>query len=421
MKVKLLYGKNGLPVSLPDKTQIIEPIFIDKLKNELDSIKKSITNPISGITLKKSISKYNTIGISVCDITRPMPIKKVLPVVLSELSEINPQNIKIFIANGTHRECTDSELENMLGKDIFKANYQIINHDAFNEDRITNLGNTTSGVPISLNSEWLDCDYRITIGLVEPHFFAGFSGGPKMIAPGLAGFKTIMQLHNAKMIESPNAIWGITDNNPIHSTIREIATLYPSNFSIDVTINKNHDITSVHSGNMFDVHKHAIKFAYKSAMREVTQKFDIVITTNSGYPLDMNLYQTIKGISAASQIVKDNGSIICASECSDGFPDHGEYKKMLTSVKSPDELLTLIKNAKHEKRDQWQVQIQAQIMLRSKIYLKSDYLTDREIEEAHLIPIKNVSNKVKELMDLSPESNICVLPEGPQTIPILVK
>ncbi|MBI14984.1 MAG: hypothetical protein CL782_01810 [Chloroflexi bacterium] len=147
MKVKLLYGKNGLPVSLPDKTQIIEPIFIDKLKNELDSIKKSIMNPISGINLKKSISKYNTIGISVCDITRPMPIKKVLPVVLSELSEINPQNIKIFIANGTHRECTDSELENMLGKDIFKAKYQIINHDAFNEDRITNLGNTTSGVP----------------------------------------------------------------------------------------------------------------------------------------------------------------------------------------------------------------------------------------------------------------------------------
>ena len=419
MKVNLLYGKKGLNVSLPDKTKIIEPIFIDKLRNEIEAIKKSITKPISGTSLKKSVSKSKTIGISVCDITRPMPIKKVLPVVLSELSEIKEENIKIFIANGTHRKCTDVELENMLGKDVFRAQYQIINHDAFNENNITDLGTTSSGIPISLNSDWLNCDYKITIGLVEPHFFAGFSGGPKMIAPGLAGFKTIMQLHNAKMIESPNAIWGITENNPIHSAIREIATLYPSNFSIDVTVNKNHDITSVQSENMFDPHEQATKFAYNSAMREVKQKFDIVITTNSGYPLDMNLYQTIKGISAASQIVKNNGTIICASECSDGLPDHGEYKKMLTSGKSPSELLNVIKNNINEKQDQWQVQIQAQIMMKCDIYLKSDYLTDDEIEKAHMIPVKNISTKVKELDFLHPESNICVLPEGPQTIPVL--
>jgi nickel-dependent lactate racemase len=421
MQIKLSYGKNGLDISLPENTKLIEPHFIPKLPDEFNSIKKSIQQPVYGNPLIKSFTENDTVGISICDITRPMPIKKVLPAILEELSAVANQNIKIFIANGTHRPCTKSELIDMLGKNIFDAKYNIINHNAFNEKELTLVGNTRSQIPVFINSEWLRCDYKITIGLVEPHFFAGFSGGPKMIAPGLAGFKTIMQLHNSNMIESPNAIWGITEGNPIHDSIREIAKMSPSDFSIDVTVNKNNDITSVHSGEMFSAHKDAATFAYKSAMREVNEKFDIVITTNSGYPLDMNLYQTIKGISAASQIVKSNGSIICASECSDGFPEHGEYKKILESKNSPDELLTLIKDPNYEHQDQWQVQIQAQIMSLCSIYLKSDHLTHHEIKKAHLTPIDDIESKVKELIAITPESSICVLPEGPQTIPIIIK
>ena len=419
METKLLYGKHGLNVSLPDNTKIIEPYFIEKLTDELGSIKKSIQSSVSGIPIKSGVTGKSVIGISICDITRPMPIQKVLPVILSELSNVPNQNIKIFIANGTHRACTSSEIETMLGKDIVHAKYQIINHDAFDENKLTVLGNTSSGIPVSINSEWLDCDYTITIGLVEPHFFAGFSGGPKMIAPGLAGFKTIMQLHNAKMIESPNSIWGITIGNPIHDSIREIAAMVPPDFSIDVTVNKRNEITSVYSGDIFDTHKQSSAFSYKSAMREVNQKFDIVVTTNSGYPLDMNLYQTIKGISAAAQIVRYGGSIICASECSDGLPDHGEYSKILASKNTPRELLELFEHPECEKQDQWQVQIQAQIMAMCNVYLKSDHLTDYEITKAHLTPINDIENKVSELISINPKSSICVLPEGPQTIPVM--
>ena len=419
METTLLYGKHGLNVSLPDSTKIIEPYFIEKLPDELRSIKKSIQTPVSGISIKNAINAKSIIGISICDITRPMPIKKVLPIILSELSDVPNRNIKIFIANGTHRACTSSEIESMLGKDIFNAKYQIINHDAFDETRLTVLGNTSSGIPVSINSEWIDCDYKITIGLVEPHFFAGFSGGPKMIAPGLAGFKTIMQLHNAKMIESPNSIWGITKGNPIHDSIREIAAMFPPDFSIDVTVNKRNEITSVYSGDIFVTHKQSSEFSYKSAMREVKQKFDIVVTSNSGYPLDMNLYQTIKGISAAAQIVKYGGSIICASECSDGLPEHGEYSKILASKNTPKELLELFEHPEYEKQDQWQVQIQAQIMTICKVYLKSDHLTDHEITKAHLTPINNIEDKVNELISINPKSSICVLPEGPQTIPVM--
>ena len=421
MKIDLAYGKTGLTIDLPgDQTSIIEPQFIPGLPDELGAIKTALRNPIGTSPLRKSIEPGQKVGISVCDITRPMPSKRILPVILNELKHIHPSDITIFIATGTHRKNTHSELFSMLGELPMSGGYNIVNHDAFSQANLTKVGVTKEHIPIFLNTDWIKTDFKITTGFVEPHFFAGFSGGPKMIAPGLAGFETIMKLHDSDMISNPNSKWGITHGNPIHDSIREIATLFPSDFTLDVTINKHHKITSVYAGEMFQVHKAACEFAHSTAMREVLEPFDIVVTTNSGYPLDMNLYQAVKGMSAAHQIVKKGGSIICAAECSDGIPDHGSYGEILKSQASPQSLLNMIEASDYQKHDQWQVQIQASIQMENDVYLKSGNLSTDQIIEAHFLPADDVSKKVSELLsEKYRNGTVCVLPEGPQTIPFL--
>ena len=419
MKIRLAYGKEGLPVELPNHATLIEPDYIPSLPDETGALKTGLRNPIGTLTLRQATIPGHKIGISVCDITRPMPSDRILPVLLGELEHIPPSDITIFLATGTHRSNSNQEIESMLGEFVVNHGCKIVNHDAFDSKALTQVGVTKGGIPAFLNKEWTECDFRITTGFVEPHFFAGFSGGPKMVAPGLAGFDTIMALHNAEMISHPNARWGVTKGNPIHDSIREIARMIPVNFGLDVTINKNRGITSVYAGNLFEVHRAASSFALSTAMQGVNNPFDVVVTTNSGYPLDMNLYQAVKGMSAASQVVKRGGSIVCVAECSDGIPDHGGYYEILTSSESTAGLLDMINTPGFDKHDQWQVQIQAMIQAKSDIYLKSDFLSEDQIKRAHLIPIEDVANTVNYLMEKTNNGTICVLPEGPQTIPFI--
>ena len=419
MKVKLSYGKNGLMVNLPDCTKVIEPQFLPALPDQHGALKDAIRNPISTQPLRQSVVLGQKIGISVCDITRPIPTNVILSVLLAELEHIPDEDITIFIATGTHRSNNKSELDSMLGQTVTSRGYNIINHDAVDEAKLSRVGTTKKGIPVFINSDWIKSDFKITIGFVEPHFFAGFSGGPKMVAPGLAGFETIMHLHNSDMIAHPNSTWAITEGNPIHDAIREIADIEPVDFSLDVTLNKNKGITSVYAGNMFKVHKACCDFSRYTSTVKVDHKFDIVITTNSGYPLDMNLYQAVKGMSAASSVVATGGSIICAAECSDGIPEHGNYGNILTSASSPDELLELINKPDYNRHDQWQVQIQAQIQSKATVYVKSDYLTQSQIANSHLHPIDNIEETILKLCLNKPGSSICVLPEGPQTIPYI--
>ncbi|MCH9009448.1 MAG: hypothetical protein IIC21_02330, partial [Chloroflexi bacterium] len=197
-----------------------------------------------------------------------------------------------------------------------------------------------------------------------------------------------------------------------------IASLSDVAFSVDVTINRERKVTSVYAGELFEVHKAGCDVARRTAMQGVDAPFDVVVTTNSGYPLDQNLYQAVKGMSAAAQVVRQGGAIICAAECSDGIPDHGEYGRLLGMADGPQALLDMICAPGHNRHDQWQVQIQAQIQARASVYLKSDYLTDEQVRAAHLEPVKDVEETVaKALERYGSDSTLCVLPEGPQTIP----
>ena len=419
MLVDLAYGRTGLTVDFPaDRTTVIEPTYTRGLPDQMGAVREAIRNPIGTLALRTLVRPDHKVAISVCDITRPMPRRTVLPVVLRELSHVPLDNIVILIATGTHRSNTPDELLGMLGDDIV-TRYRVVNHDAFNESGLTHLGEA-GDLPIWLNRQWIESDVRITTGFVEPHFFAGFSGGPKMVAPGLAGFATTMRLHNAEMIGHPNARWGVTEGNPIHDAVRQIAAMSRVDFSVDVLINRDHEVTNVFAGELFAVHKAACSTAKRMAMQSVKHPFDIVVTTNSGYPLDQNLYQTVKGMSAAAQIVKQGGIVLCASECSDGIPAHGEYGEILTKGRNPQELLSIICAPGHNRQDQWEVQIQAQIQLKADVSLKSDGLTAEQVRAAHLTPIDDIGAVTREsLQRFGPDARVCVLPQGPLTIPYL--
>ena len=418
MRVELAYGKTGLTVDLPDdRTTVIEPTYLPSLADPRGALIAALRNPIDTPPLRRLVKRDQSVAVSVCDITRPMPSATVLPVVLGELAHVPKDQVTVLVATGTHRGNSKEELEGMLGRDVVR-DYRVINHDAFDRAGLADVGHTSNGIPVALNRIWTDSDVRITTGFVEPHFFAGFSGGPKMIAPGLAGIDTVMELHNAEMVGHPRAVWGVTEGNPVHDAIRECARMAKADFSVDVTINRNHGITTAYAGELFVVHRAACQAAKRTAMRRVDRRFDVVLTTNSGYPLDLNLYQSVKGMAAGAQVVRDGGAIICAAECSDGVPEHGEYKRLLTMRESPRELLEMVNEPGFSRHDQWQIQLQAQIQLRARVLLKSGYLTDDQVRAAHLEPVDDVEKATADcLASYGANAEVCVLPEGPQTIP----
>ena len=420
MQVTLAYGRSGLPVEFPDAgTTVLEPTYLDGLSDEADAVRRALRQPTGTPPLGAIARPGQTVAISICDVTRPMPSRTVLPLVLEELFEVRRDDIAIVIASGTHRATTREELVEMLGERIVDE-YRIVIHDAFDDASLVHVGDVEPRVPVWLNRVWTEADVRITTGFVEPHFFAGFSGGPKMVAPGLAGFKTIMRLHDAEMVGSPHARWGVTEGNPIHDAIRRIAALSRVDFSLDVAINRDRQITGVRAGELFAVHAAMADGVRRSAMQAFAEPFDVVVTTNSGYPLDQNLYQTVKGLSAAAQVVKQGGTIVCASECSDGLPSHGEYKELLAARETPEALLEMICAAGHNRHDQWEVQVQAQIQQRATVLLKTDGLAPDEVRAAHLTPIDDVAAATRECLErVGPDARLCVLPEGPQTIPYL--
>ena len=420
MNVQLAYGRGRLAVDFPDdRTTVLEPAYSRGLPDEAAAIRRALRAPLGAPPLASLVSPAQTVAISVCDITRPMPSRTLLPVLLGELAHVPVERIVILIATGTHRPNDRDELVEMLGEEIVDR-YRVVNHSAFDDAGLAFLGEVEPRVPVWLNRHWVEADMRITTGFVEPHFFAGFSGGPKLVAPGLAGFKTTMRLHDAEMIASPNARWGVTEGNPIHDAIRRIAAHVGVQFSVDVAINRDRQITTVAAGEIFTVHRTMAERVKQSAMQGFDAPFEVVVTTNSGYPLDQNLYQTVKGLSAAAQVVKPGGAIVCAAECADGLPAHGEYGAILGARETPEALLEMIRAPGHNRHDQWEVQVQAQIQRRAAVFLKSGGLSPDAVRAAHLTPIDDVGSTTRQQLDrFGSAARLCVLPEGPQTIPYL--
>jgi nickel-dependent lactate racemase len=266
----------------------------------------------------------------------------------------------------------------------------------------------------------MEAEVKILTGFIEPHFFAGFSGGPKAVLPSLAGAESVFSNHSQSMIAHPKAVWGVTAGNPIWQEMREVALRTQPTFLINVTLNAKREITGVYAGDMLEAHAAGCAFVKESAMVRVDQPYDLVVTTNSGYPLDQNLYQSVKGMSAASQVVREGGSILIAAACEDGLPDHGRYAELLAEAGSPGGILEMIAQPGFCVQDQWQVQLQAQIQMKADVYVYSDGLSDEQIERALFIPCRDIEAIITKLLEkYGPRARLCVILEGPQVVPYL--
>lgn len=418
MKVRLAYGKEGLWVELPDdNVTVVEPRFVPGLPDEMEALRSALRKPIGTPPLRDLVKRDDTVAIVFSDITRPQPRERMLLVLLEELSHIPRENIVLINALGTHRPNTEEELIEMLGREIVSG-YRTVQHDAWDKGNMVYLGPTSFGHETYINGVYMEARVKILTGFIEPHFFAGFSGGPKAVLPGLADERSVLGNHGAEMISHPKAIWGVTEGNPIWEEMREMAAKTEPTFLLNVTLNKSKEITGVFAGDVWQAHTAGTAFARESVMVPVPQPFDIVVTTNSGYPLDLNLYQAVKGMSAAALVVKEGGSIIAAAECWDGIPDHGEYKNILKMADSPQKLLEIIRAPGFLMQDQWEAQVQAQIQLKADVYVKTSYLSDEQIREALLLPCYSIEETLAWLLDeYGPQATVCVLPEGPQTVP----
>lgn len=419
MKVDLAYGRSTLAVELPPEcTTVIRPTHQAAVPDERAAMIAALESPVASPALRTLIGPDRRICIVHTDVTRATPNDRLIPWLLAYLEDVGAKRDHITLLNGlgTHRPNTRAELEQMLTPEVV-AQYRCLNHEPENPAAHRQFGHTHSGAPALLNRHLAEADVRIITGFIEPHFFAGFSGGPKGIMPGVAALETVVSNHDARNIGDPRATFGITEGNPIWEEMRDIALRIGPSFLLNVALNEERQITGVFAGDLIAAHREGIEFVRTGAMQPVAEAFDIVITTNSGYPLDMNLYQAVKGMRAADLIVKDGGTVIIAAECSEGMPSGSPHEKLLHSVRDGEELLAKLASPGFAWPEQWQGQLQALIQRRAEIHLYSD-LDDAATRAAHLIPCRDIAATVAAKLASHPGGlRIAVLPQGPLTIP----
>lgn len=421
MIVELAYGKERLKVKIPDQVhlEVVEPRYTKGVENQMGAVKQALAHPINHPSLSSTLEPGHTVAIIFSDVTRATPYQLLIPPLLDSLSHLPDRNITFFCATGTHRPATDDELCTILGEDVIKR-FRVIQNDASDLAQHKYIGTTRMGNRILLNKEILRYDLRILTGFIEPHFFAGFSGGGKALMPGMASVETIRHNHSISNLGNPNTRWGHTYGNPLWEDVMEAAEFATPLFLLNISMNRDKEITGVYAGDLRAAHKKGCAFVKETAMAGLEQAFDLVITSNSGYPLDLNVYQSVKGMSAAEQVVKEGGAIVVAAECWDGIPEGSDYETILKSAREPDELMAYIKKNEATLKDTWQIYFQAMIQLKADVYLYSK-LDPKKVKSAHLEPVSNIDRLILDLVSrYGPNTRICILPEGPQTIPYLV-
>ncbi len=421
MKVHLAYGKQGLDVDLPDHADVLMPTNTPALPDPRQAVARALAQPTGSRPLSELLRPSDSVAVVFSDITRPAPNTVMLPPILEAVAAAGIPREQVTLVNGTgmHRPTTEDELNFMLGPDIV-GRYRIVQHMARDRSTLAHLTTNSAGVEVSINSDYLRADVKILTGFVEPHLFAGYSGGAKSVLPGVAGADIIMHNHSAAMISHPKATWCRTDGNPIFEEMRAVALATKPSFLLNVTLNESKEITGVFGGEMIAAHEAGIAQAARQALRPIPHRYDIVVSTNIGYPADINLYQSAKGISVAAQAVKTGGAIVVAAECADGL-GLSDFQELLTRRPSPQALLEMICAPGFSEYDQWGAQCLAMAQVRADVYLYSS-MSPQQTEVAHLNYCEDVGDTVERLRGEfrrrhNEEPSIAVLPHGHLTVP----
>jgi lactate racemase len=420
MRVTLDYGRTGMRVDLPD-ARLIGPLSIrpaQPLADPESAIAAALAQPIGTRPLADLAYGRHNACVLVCDITRPVPNRLILPPLLRILEEqgIARQEILLLIATGLHRPNQGTELEEMLGSDIV-SNYRIENHHGKILEEHDYLGETANGVPVYLDRRYLQADLKISTGLIEPHLMAGYSGGRKVICPGIAALETVKVWHGPRFLEHPKADCGILEGNPVHEENTRIALMAGCDFIVNVCIDGERRITWVGAGDMIKAWQEGVRFVEQVVRVPVREPVDIVVTSCAGYPLDTTWYQAIKGLTGALPIVKQGGTIIMAASLSDGLGSR-EFQHLV--AENPD--LAVFKQRILGKdyfvMDQWQLEELAKVLDRCRVKIVSDGLDEMTLRRCHVEPAASVESAVAQcLADYGPQASIAVIPKGPYVLP----
>ncbi len=424
MKIKLDYGKSKLEIEVNDKNilHVLENKPVKPMADIKKKLVESLRDPIGSPALEEKIKGKKNICIVISDITRAVPTKLILETILPEIHSygISRDCITILVATGLHRPNEGAELKKLVGEDIFD-NYNIVNHIARDKDGCRLIGKTKKGTPIILNRTYLDSDFKMLTGLIEPHFMAGFSGGRKAICPGISYVDMFKHFHGPAILEAAKTTTGIINGNPFHEEATEIARKAGADFLANVTINKNKEITGIFAGDLEEAFLAGVGFCLRSSIYRIDEEADIVITTGGGYPLDINLYQAVKGMVGAMPAVKQDGMIILAAQCIEEIGSK-EFVELLTEEKDLDKFIEKIKSKDYFKLDQWELEKIIKARKKAEVYLYSDCLNECSyaIPPGTLVQADSLQDAVNTgLEKFGRNATISIIPEGPYIIPVM--
>jgi lactate racemase len=420
MRIKLDYGRTGLDVDLPED-RLVGPLAIrpaEPLADPVAAIAESLRHPIASKPLADLARGRRNACILICDVTRPVPNQLLLPPLLRTLEEngIARRDILILIATGLHRPNEGAELEEMVGREI-AANYRIENHHGKVLEEHDNLGETPNGVPVWLDRRYLRADLKITTGLIEPHLMAGYSGGRKVICPGIAALETVKVWHGPRFLEHPRADCGFVEGNPVHEENTRIALMAGCDFIVNVCLDGQRRVTWVGAGDMIKAWEEGVRFVEQVVKVGVLEPCEVVVTSCAGYPLDTTWYQAVKGLTGALPIVKQGGTIVLAASLSEGLGSP-EFQQVMTE--NPD--LAIFKQRilgkDYFRMDQWQVEELCKVVAKCRVKVVTEGLSAETLRRCYVESAPSVEQAVADsLAEYGPAARVAVIPKGPYVLP----
>ena len=419
--IRLPSGEGHIDATIPERylKSVVEPREMRPLPGPKSEIDRALAEPIGSPGLHELAEGSSSPCILVSDSTRPTPSGIIASRAVDVLNEagVKDEEMRIVVAAGLHRSCTEEELVERLGKGLL-GRIRVSNHDAYDASNLVYAGSTAQGTPIWLNRVVAESDLVVSDGYIEPHFFAGYTGGGKNILPGVSGFETVKVNHGAAMIDHPEARAGVLDGNPFYEDIVEAARMCGLDFSINVTLDNRKRMTGVFAGGFEEAHRRGAGFL-DAHVRVETSEADIVVTTNGGYPLDRDLYQAVKGMTVGESAVREGGVTIIASECRDGV-SHPEFRALVEECGSPEEILETVRSPGFFRIDQWEAQVLARVLSWCKVICVTSGVEAGTVRSMHMTPAESVDEALRlafEMVGRDPE--ITVIPGGPSVIPVV--
>jgi nickel-dependent lactate racemase len=417
MKTHFSFGKNGIDVSVPDgfESQVLRSHMAQALGDVSTELEKALDHPIGCEPLAKLAAGKRTAAISVCDITRPAPNWLTLPPLLKRLhaAGIPVDGITILIATGLHRGATEDEIKAIVGPEI-AATYRVVNHDARALAEHRSLAVTGRGTPVYIDERFMAADLHITLGFIEQHLMLGFSGGRKLIAPGLASQETIKVIHSPKFMRETLATEGSIAENPLHAELLEIARMARHDFILDVTLTQDREISGVFAGDPVKAHAAGVAFLESTSLERLEGAADAVITSAAGYPLDLTFYQAVKGITAATHIVKPGGRILVIAQCAEGVGSR-EFARRLAGLRDFASFLEEIRESAVEV-DQWQLEKLALVGEKFDLFFFTPGVTRSQLGFLGAWAFSTLEEAVASVLDGLPAgARVVLVPDGPYT------